>query len=204
MTINLNKYSFGEWVKFVFDHPVADDVQKAWYWDDEWEWEGDPTRVLEYSIRLFRDPEFLPNQYTPEQINQGFWFLLGATNQLQDWIWDENIDWRIRRECIMSMVDVFGRLFAKNPAEDSCSMWWDLLRSFEDSPDPKVKEAMLESLSQILRIDSLDCQVGALHGLGHLEHDGKRKVIEEYLGSHPNLDAETKEYALAAIEGRVL
>lgn len=201
MCINLNEYSFSEWVKFVFDHSVS---EPAWYWDDEWDWEDDPKLLLEYSIKLFRDPEFLLDEYSPEQIEQGFWFLLGSAGKLERWIWDKDIDWLLRRKCIKSMVNVFDRLFMKNPLVESCYMWWDLLRDFSDDPDPRVEEAMLEALSQILNMHSFDCQISALHGLGHLKHEGKRNVIEGYLDSHPNLDAKTKEYALAAIEGRVL
>jgi hypothetical protein len=62
---------------------------------------------------------------------------------------------------------------------------------------------MLESLSRILKVESLDCQISALHGLGHLEHRNKRKVIEEFLNVRSNLDEKTKDYARAAIEGKV-
>jgi hypothetical protein len=200
MIIDLNKYSFGQWVKFVFDHPVSD---PEWYWNEEWE--GDHNLVLEYSIRLFRNPGFLLEDYSPEQIEQGFWFLMGPAGEMYRWIWDEEIDWLLRRECIISMVDVFEKLFAQNPLNnENCYMWWDHLRNFEDNPDLKVREVMLEALSRVLKIESHECQISALHGLGHLEHERKREVIEEYLDSHPGIDAGTKEYALAAIEGRVL
>jgi hypothetical protein len=202
MSINLNKYSFNQWLKFVFDHPVSD---PEWYWKEEWEWEGDPNLVLEYSIKLFRNPSFLLDEYSPEQIEQGFWFLMGPTGEVYRWIWNEDIDWLLRRECIISMVDVFEQLFAKNPLNnENCYMWWDHLRTIEDNPDPKVREAMFEALSHILKMESHECQVSALHGLGHLEHEGKRALIEGYLASHPGIDAGIKEYALAAIEGRVL
>jgi hypothetical protein len=201
--INLNEYSFLEWVKFVFDHPVADEGKKEWYWDERWEWEADATRILEYSTRLFRNPGFLINEYTREQINQGFWFLLGATGQLSEYIWDKETDWRIREECVRAMADFFRRLFVENPIQESCYMWWDLLLFFTDNPDPKIEEAMLEALSEILVLDSEDCQISALHGLGHLGHEGKKNVIEKYLASHSNLNDETRTYALSAIEGRV-
>jgi hypothetical protein len=62
---------------------------------------------------------------------------------------------------------------------------------------------MLEALSKILVLDSEECQISALHGLGHLGHAGKRNAIEKYLASHTNLNDETRTYALTAIEGRV-
>jgi hypothetical protein len=145
----------------------------------------------------------LLEKFSPEQINQGFWFILGEIELLQGCLWNRKIDWKLREDCIMSMVGVFEQMFIQNPIEDACYMWWDLLRDFSDDQDPKTKEAMLVALSQILKLDSIDCQVSALHGLGHLEHSGKRKVIEQFLAT-PNLDDEMRNYATAAIEGKVL
>jgi len=104
----------------------------------------------------------------------------------------------------MAMADVFRRLFATHPIQSVCYMWRDLLRTFDDNPDPKIEENMLHALCEILVLESRDCQRAALHGLGHLSHTGKRDVIEKYLVAHPELDDETKTYALAAIEGTVM
>ena len=83
-------------------------------------------------------------------------------------------------------------------------MWWDMLRNFGDSIDIMVVEAMFQTMTEILQFPSLACQVSALHGLGHIKHNGKRKVIEDYLQGNLNLDKETRGYALAAIEGKIL
>jgi hypothetical protein len=200
MSINLNNYSFDEWVKFVFDHPV---FEPAWYWDDAWDWEGDPNVVLKNASRLFSSPEFLLQEFRPEQIEQGFWFLLGSAGKLDRWVWAKEIDWTIRKDCINSMVNVFEQLFVKNPLGETCYMWWDLLGEFRDEGDPAVRGEMLESLSRVLKIESYDCQISALHGLGHLTHGGKKKIIEEFLNVRSTLDEKTKEYARAAMEGKV-
>jgi hypothetical protein len=54
---------FDEWVKFVFDHPVQDDIRSAWYYDedldefwDEWDERSHPEKQLEYATRLFQNP----------------------------------------------------------------------------------------------------------------------------------------------------
>ena len=202
MSIDLNNYSFDEWLKFVFDHPVS---EPAWYWDDTWKWEGDPHLLLKYATRLFSSSAFLPHEYSPEQLEQGFWFLLGGAGKLDYWVWAKEIDWSIRKACISSMVNVFEQLFVKNPLGETCYMWWDLLDEFrgEDDPDPRIRDAMLESLSRVLQIESHNCQVSALHGLGHLSHRDKKKVIEEFLRLHPNIDEKTEQYARAAIAGKM-
>jgi hypothetical protein len=63
---------------------------------------------------------------------------------------------------------------------------------------------MFQAMTKILESPLLACQVSALHGLGHVEHIGKRQVIEEYLQCNINLDIETREYALAALKGEIL
>lgn len=204
MSLNLNNYSFDEWVEFVFSHAVPSENADAWYWEEECEWEADAEHIINHCIRLFRNPNFLLEKFSPEQINQGFWFILGDIELLQGCLWNRKIDWELREDCIMSMVGVFEQMFVQNPIEDACYMWWDLLRDFSDDQDPKTKEAMLAALSQILKLDSPDCQTSALHGLGHLEHNGKRKVIEQFLEARPNIDDEMKSYATAAMEGKVL
>jgi hypothetical protein len=203
MAINLNNRSFDDWLIFAFDHPIST-PSTAWYWDDEWDWEAEPEHILKYSIKLFTNPQVLLEKFSYEQINQGFWFLLGATNQLSDWIWDKEIEWTLREKSIKSMEGVFTDLFSANPIQDACFMWWDLLRDFSDEPDQKVINTMFETLSKILKLESLDCQESALHGLGHLEHTSKKSVIENFLRKYSNLDEDFRKYALAAIEGKIL
>jgi hypothetical protein len=207
--------SFDEWVKFVFDHPVSDDSLSAWYWDEQlnefWEkWtfsEGRITeRQLEFATTLFQDAAFLLARYSPEQINQGFWFLLSGHSSfaLADFIWNTELAWNLREQCIKSMVKPFQVIFIQIPEQDSCNMWWDLLRNFGDNVDLNVIEAMFQTMIEILQVPSLACQVSALHGLGHIKHNGKRQVVEDYLQVNINLDKETRDYALAAIEGKIL
>jgi len=201
MSIDLNAYSFDEWVAFVFDHPISD---PEWYFLDEWEWRGDPEIILNNFLQLLKNPEFLIVRYNAKQVEQGFWFLLGPSGKLSDWLWDQNISWELRKECIAAMVNVFEKLFTKTPLGETYFMWWDLFRTFEENPDEKVNDAKFESLSQILNLNSIHCQKSALHGLGHSTHPQKAEIIRRFLEEHPDIDDEMKSYALAAINGTVL
>lgn len=207
--------TFDEWVKFIFDHSVSDDPQSAWYWDDQlnefwnkWIFNEDEIaeRQLEYATRLFQSPSFLLESYSPEQINQGFWFLLNGHSSfaLANFIWNTELGWHLRERCIKSMAVPFQIVFMQIPEQDSCNMWWDMLRNFGDEIDIKVAETMFQTMAEILQFPSLACQVSALHGLGHIKHSGKRKVIEDYLQANLNLDNKIRDYALAAIEGKIL
>ena len=208
--INLNRYSFEQWVVFVFDHPAAEwqppkagvPRERKWYYEDKWEHWGSPKHLLPYITRLFRRPDFLLEKYSTAQLRQGFWYLSGA-GRCNDWVWDTKVAWRLRQKCILAMVSLFERLFIKEQLHDTCYMWWDFFRNFRKKQDLKVKETMLRAMEQILLSPSEDCRAAALHGLGHLRHPPKAQVIKKFLRSHPELSDECRSFAAAAITGRV-
>ncbi|MGH7740032.1 MAG: hypothetical protein ACREL1_07785 [bacterium] len=80
MAYNLDNLSFGEWIKFIFDHPSKGTKdEKAWYWLDEWKSEFKNNSLqIEYLTKLFEKPEILKNVHTREQIDQGLWFLMAS------------------------------------------------------------------------------------------------------------------------------
>jgi len=199
VSIDVNNYSFEEWLRFVFDHPVE---EPPWFFSTEWE--GQPENILRYVIELFKNPSVLLERYSVEQIEQGFWFVLGAFGEVSDWVWDECIAWKLRQETILRMVTVFENLFTKVRFDTICYMWWDLLRNFGDNPDQRTSDAMLEALATILHLNNTDCQKSALHGLNHLKHSRKKDVIQSFLDSHPNLDEEWKTFVMDAMEGRLV
>ncbi len=205
--------SFDEWVKFTFDHPVTD---PAWYWSDSWDefWDAwsegfAPEQQLRYATQLFQGASvLLIGTYSIEQINQGLTMLLsGPTDfRIADLIWSRQLSLPVREGCIASMVRLFQSVFSRVVVEHACFMWWDELREWDhqEDRDPRSKEAILTALELILNLPSRDCQMSALHGLGHLRHPDKEKIIRGYVQRHSELDEEIREYAQAAIEGTVL
>ena len=63
---------------------------------------------------------------------------------------------------------------------------------------------MFETLAKILELSSPIAQGAALHGLGHLHHPETEGLIDDYLEANPDLEAEMREYALAAARFQVL
>lgn len=171
--------------------------------DTDYDWEITDELLIQHATKLFLKPDFLFDEYTLEQIEQGFRFI-PIVGDLELVVWDKKVALSIRQECIVSMVNLFERVFMKNSLGDVTFMWWDSFRSFEDEPEWEIREVIFNSLTKIIKMDSVICQNSALHGFGHLEHNGKKKVIEQFLETHPSIDADTREYALAAIEGKVL
>ena len=112
------------------------------------------------------------------------------------------------------MESLYSKFFAVNSLETVGFMWWDQL-AYDYHPmklrlpprneeDARVQEAMFETLSRILDLDSPDCQKAALHGLSHVQHPKTRQVIEGFLRKSSDLEEEIANYARYCIEERVL
>jgi hypothetical protein len=199
--IGLDKYTFEEFVAFVFDHPIKG---RKWYLSRRWKCYGTPETMLQHLTQLFQEPEFLLERYTKGQLKQGFWYIGLHVGEFQNWLWDEQIDWAIRKRYILSMPLLEQKLFARFPLDETCFMWWDFYRCFDDNPPPHVTEAILDALERTLQIPEKHCQESALHGLGHLEHPRKAEIITAFLTAHPNLPNALRRYALAALTGDIL
>ncbi|HEX8474005.1 MAG TPA: hypothetical protein VF666_08230 [Pyrinomonadaceae bacterium] len=212
MAIDITELTFEEWVEFIFNHPVT---KPAWHWSDEWEYyASDGVKLVRYLIRLFREPSFLFERYSREQLEQAFWFVptLLCFVSFRGLLWQKNLPWKLRRELIVSIGDLFERFFAVDALETSCFMWWDVLAygyhmtggKPEDKNGARVQQAMFETLKRILYLDSRDCRMSALHGLGHLKHPELEKTIDEFLAAHTDLDEELKKYALQCRMGEIM
>ena len=196
--IDTRAYSYEDWLRFAFGHPIA---KEPWYYSEAMHFECDPSMVLKYYARLFRDPAPIAS-YDDAHLEQGFWFIVGS--QLAKWLWDDDISIELRLDCIASMPTIFRDLLADRPLKQACYMWWDMLRRFEAAGDPTIVNAMVVALEQILALPARHCQMSALHGLGHLEHPLKAAIIENFVQRNAPLDSELRQYANAAIAGKVL
>ena len=197
--IDATDYDFDRWMQFAFDHPVE---ATPWYLALDFYFTCSPPTVIGYYTRLFRDPVPVLSAYDEGQIEQGLWFVV--SNQLGEWLWDDAIPLPVRLECIEAMPAMFWAFLIDHPLDTACFMWWDMLRFFGESPDRRVQEAMLRALDEVLQVPSRHCQVSALHGLGHLAHEGKEAIIRRFLATNADVDSEMREYAEHAIAGDVL
>jgi hypothetical protein len=140
--------------------------------------------------------------YDDAQLEKGIWFVVGA--QLADWLWDADVPLELRLENIAAMPTMFREFLAERTIEPACGMWWDMLRTFEDDPGPRIVEAMVAALTEVLQLPVRHCQMSALHGFGHLRHSAKEGVIRAFLARARDLDDEVAQYAEKAIAGTVL
>lgn len=218
---DLRECSFEEFVVFLFDRPVPSkddsfpalakrgetDKWRPWYYDAAVNF--DPLLLCRYYSQLFREPQFLLIRFSKAQLDQGFWAAQSTTLECSAWslIWNDNIPFEAREECVRSTYFLFRELFFNESLETSVFMWWDSFcyewhcgnrQRSRGGEDLAMQDVMFETLSSILLLDSDICQGAALHGLSHLHHPQTEKVIQNYLSKHPSISQEWKDVALAA------
>ena len=212
---DLTNISFDEFVSLIFERAIPPEPKEGDLSLHYVEVKLDSKKICAYYVRLFRQPEFLLSRFTKQQLEDGFWAVMGHSHE---WSAGNIIDYShaplsSRAECIESMAILFERLFANEPLDTSVHMWWDSLcyawhcgnrsrqRGGEDS---ELQDIFFRTLAKVLAIDSWICQGAALHGLGHLHHPQTKELIERYIDERPSLTTEQKAYALAAASFQVL
>jgi len=208
---DLSTLTYEAWLDLIFQHPVRVEEETNWYWEDEWEYKiSDNQIVFGYLSKLFFDSRILVERYRDEQLEQGFWFLLGPAG-FSDVFWDQNIDRERRTAAIRSQAILFKELFAEHPLDTSVNMWWDLFENGYycdhqpvDDDDAAIQEAILWTLGDILGMPEWHCVGSALHGLNHLHHPRVPEFIDYFLATKQGLDEEWIAYALLCREGKAL
>jgi hypothetical protein len=200
--IDATGYDYEQWIRFAFDHPVSEKPNRPWYYTEEMHFVCDPNVVIAYYARLFRDPRPSLSAYDDSRLDQGVWFVVGS--QLASWLWDDDIPVELRLDCIAAMPTMFREFLVDRPLKAACWMWWDMLRSFDDDPDPRIVGGMVRALADVLQLPAQHCQMSALHGLGHLKHEAKETIIRTFIADGRDLNRELLEYAERAINGTVL
>ncbi len=197
---------------FVFDHPVPTITgESGWWWESEVD--VDPEEYAANLTAIFRNPAVLRSRYTREQLEQGFWMLISrAETGLDPLLWNPDVSWLVRTALIQATVDLYEKFFALDSLDTSGYMFWDGLaydycvptrHPETDIEDRRVQEVMFSALKQILEIESLSCQLAALHGLGHLRHPNTENAIRTYLARNPKLAEDHRRFAVSCITGDI-
>ena len=102
--------------------------------------------------------------------------------------------------CIKAMYAVYANVVATLPddaSEITCFfMWWEMVCCGfckkhnhwtndvfqpDDHAAKKVHDTIFETLERIHRIDNVDCQQAALHGMGHLHHANVAPYVQRII-----------------------
>jgi len=206
----LRNISFDELVSLIFQRDTPVKPEEIGLFN-----EIDAEKLCAYYVQLFRQPEFLLSRFTKEQLEEGFWAVMGHTHEWSVGNLIEYSDAPIasRKACIESMAVLFERVFVNEPLDTSVHMWWDSLcyawhcgnRKRENGgEDSELQDIFFHTLVKVLALDSWTCQGAALHGLGHLHHPETPEVVDKFILEHPILTEEQIAYARAAAKFNVL
>jgi len=214
--IDIRNADLDEFERFIFDHDVPENGQPAWNNNVDLRIDYDECRNAELFGQLFAESGRLPKRYSDRQIEQGCLCMCagGFDGSVSDLIWTVELAVTAQERLIHSMFDLYANLFSSDPCGHACMMWWDPL-AFPFNPmkdaDPatndghrRIQNAMFETLSRILTLDSENCQFAALHGLNHVLHPDTEAVIKAYIDKHPDLSDPDRNYAWACARGEAM
>ena len=220
ISADIRAISFEEFIAFLFDREAPSgemsfaalaakretDKWNPWYRHTDALF--DAQQICSYYLQLFRNSSFLLNLFSRDQLEQGFWAIQSRFNCSADRIiWNLDLPFANRAECVAAMFDLFKDLFFDEGLENSVCMWWDSFcyswhcgnrKRSNGGEDLQMQDVMFETLVKILSPDSKICQGAALHGLSHLHHPETDTAIQSYLDRNPDLDAEWRNIALGA------
>jgi hypothetical protein len=215
LSVDISRFSFDEFVSFLFDQDVPPETAKRdpWYWHTEVAYV--PDLICSYYVKLFQQPQFLRGRFSKPQLEQAFWAIQSCNLECSasQIIWNSDLPFAAREECVRTMADLFRNFFAAEPLDTSGQMWWDSLcydwhcgnrKRERGGEDERMQDVMFQTLTSILALDSDFCHGAALHGLGHLHHPETENLIQRFIAEHPDLSKDQREYALAAAKFKVL
>jgi hypothetical protein len=210
---------FDAWIRYLFDHPATDPAWPDTAADAD-PVELAPRQVVAHAARLFREAEETLAPYAEAQVNQGLSFLIEESGSPLYALGDTRVPLAERLHCIYSIANLFEAYLAPRCAPQLggtggdlnpvCYMWWDLFPLHGQPENPlrrEIDNACLWVMGAQLALPSIACQQSSLHGLGHWRMyypDRCQTLISEYLTGQLRLHPELREYALRALEGRVL
>jgi hypothetical protein len=223
--VDIRGLSFDEFVAFLFAHDLPNESFESlcekgdtrtwdpWYWHVDVAF--DARRVCDYYVQLFEAPKFLLERYSKEQLDQGFWAVqvVNLDCSALSIIWDTDLPFISREQCVRSMFILFKDLFATEPLVNAVWMWWDSFcydwhcdnrKRSRGGEDRTMQDVMFETLVDILKLESRICQGAALHGLSHLHHPDTGDAIRLYLSRNPLLSDDWKSIALGAAEFKLM
>jgi len=156
----------------LFGRPVRQVDDDRSYIDGDGDfWISDVSRFLSTVQELFQNFGELAAKFTPEQVEQGLWYLLSYPFALVQQLDTEGISSTQVVALTNSMYYPFSDYYSKRDQDYPGSaffMWWDLFCSGRGNP--VLDTAAIDVLQQILSLPNPACREAALHGLSHYGH----------------------------------
>jgi len=216
-SIDICKATLQEFEDFIFDHEVHGvGSSEVWYHQFGLVINYNPAHNARCFVELFKNARNLPSKYERAKLEQGCWAMFGSglDGNLNDLIWESDISLEAKEDLISSMFFLYRDLFSQDPLGEACEMWWDGL-AYDINPmkrvDPtsnaahkRIQNSMFETLVKILKLNSVNCQSAALHGLNHVHHPKTTNVVKDFIASNPDLSDRDIEYAMLCASGQAM
>src|SRR4051812_23775564 len=112
--------SFEEYIAFFFGDWSS--IRRWTFLEDD----VDRLEALNFYIRLFKNPAFLLEVLSREQLEQGFWEIQspGFDGSVGYLIGDPNLPLALRLECIRATYNLYKYFFSVDILVHSGQMWW--------------------------------------------------------------------------------
>lgn len=209
---------YQEWLKYVFDHEVADKLPQWYYAEDAPVFEASDDEMTELINRTFLNAGKDLTKYTDAQVDQGIWYFvsMSGANFLHS-LKSPEVPLKRRLEAIQNIFHLYSDCFAKrcgetlghlsevgSPLNSSCYMFWDI-SPLTVGEAHEIQDAVLNVLEKILTIEHRACRESAFHGLSEMFYSRQgaaQEIIDRFL-SKTKLDDKLLAYALNAREGNV-
>jgi hypothetical protein len=207
MDLDPSRFDDEAFARFLFGRPVCQhesDRKLLEAYDEEQEPERIP--FLERACTLFENFADIGARFSPQQIDQGLWYLFGYRFRLGDILHAADVPLEARHRTIRAMVYPFSQYFA-NAGVEAFFMWWHLvLWRVDESEFSEIGPIALEVLKEILKLESKSCQFAALHGLNHLRPNPRAsELVGQYLAEHRStLDEKDVTWIEACRDGKAL
>lgn len=223
--IGLEPELYAAALRYLFDRPVLQARQEAWYWDlDEPDFEATPLQWTHIQTLLFANAGQDLAAYSDDQVGMGLNYVMdnGLSN-----VPFAAVDASVPLDDAMRMMKAMPALWrdcigprlahVHEPVGSGsgrlgfvCYMWFDVWPTFWHVRDePRWQEAVWQILKGMLTVPCREVQIAALHGIGHElkylhRHDDIDKTVTAFIRSVDPADQNLKTYAEAARQGCVL
>jgi hypothetical protein len=209
ISVDINGYSFDEFVEFVFDRdvpsesemPTPDEGPRRWYYCANPVFDLD--RQCGHYVRLFSESTRLPRMFSKAQLEQGFSAILsGRSFSAGMLIWNTDLPFEQRKLIVKSMFYLFRDLFSVERVGTAYTWWPRLCYSWENGQrqrsrggeDLAMQDVMFETMSEVLSIESDRCRWCALQGLRLLHHPATLELFQKYSSIVPSIEEGFREY----------
>ncbi|WP_404425715.1 hypothetical protein [Thalassospira australica] len=171
---------YESWRRWVFDHPVAGEGERPWYFaggDMAFDPEADVEKALLWITKLFGEANLLPDDFSMAHIGQGLWFLIDPSGSSHMFVLtNPAIPFAKRADGIASIAALYQGLFdpqcsrAKGARKlhSICAVFWSVAPfapNGNGAAPTEQDQAFLDVLEKIAMLENPVCRKSVLEAL---------------------------------------